>query len=385
MKIVYFSKSNIPSRAANSLHVMKMCQAFAHNSHDVWFCVLMDTIQKTYTKKDIFAYYGVKDCFHLLSIPVFPDKGKKLRFLLSHLLSIPYLLNVLRKIKPDIVYGRDIFSCYIAARFGYPVIAESHFPLWHGKVASFAFARLRKHRNFRRLIVISEALKKEYLRHYSDLSPDKIIVAHDGADPVMTDNVGSPKIIASETLNVGYVGHLYEGKGVEVIAAIASEMPDITFHIIGGLEGDIRKWKKRIDVHNVRFHGFVRQENLPGYLEALDVCLLPNQYKVLAHGADHSSNVKNISLFTSPLKMFEYMAYGKAIIASDLPVLREVLTDDVAILVKPDAYSEWIAAINAFRDASLRNRKGTMAQQVFLNEYTWAKRADSVLENIKER
>ncbi len=380
MKVLYFSKTDIPSRTANSLHVMKMCQAFAQNRHDVCFGVLAEKERKQTSDSDIFHYYAVRDCFKIRKISVFSDNGSKIRFLFSHLFVILPLLRVLKKIRPDIVYGRDIFSCYVAACAGYPVIAESHFPLWHGRVASFAFTRLIRRNEFIRLVVISDALRKEYLRQYPELSAEQITVAHDGADPAVTIDSLNPFSGRAGTLQVGYIGHLYDGKGVEVIAAIAPQLKDVDFHIIGGLEEDIRKWKKRIKETNVIFHGFIQQENLPVYLNALDVCLLPNQYKVLAHGADSSRKTKNISLFTSPLKMFEYMSYGKAIIASDLPVLREVLNEDIAILVNPDDYPGWITAIDRFRNGRRRKTMGMAAQRIFLEKYTWQKRAVQVLE-----
>jgi len=358
---------------------MKMCQAFAQNQHDVCFGILTEKKQNQASDSDIFHHYAVRDCFKIRHIPVYPDNGKKLRFLFSHLFVIPYLLNTLRKIRPDIVYGRDIFSCYVAACAGYPVIAESHFPLWHGKVASVAFTRLIKRKEFKRLVVISEALRKVYLKQYPELSSEQITVAHDGADPAATTETSNLFSGSLEKLQVGYIGHLYPGKGVEVIAAIASRLKDVDFHIIGGLEEDIRKWKGKIMEKNVVFHGFIQQDKLPAYLHGLDVCLLPNQYKVLAHGADPARATKNISQFTSPLKMFEYMAYGKAIIASDLPVLREVLHEDVAILVKPDDYSGWIIAIDRFRDVGMRKKMGMEAQRLFLKKYTWQKRAGLVL------
>lgn len=383
MKIVYLAKTSLPSRTANSLHVMKMCQAFAKNGHEVWLCVLNENSCNDYSDEEIFSYYAVDNVFHLLQVPVFPDQGSKFRFLLSHLCLIPGIVKKLREIQPDIVYGRDIFSCYIAACAGEMVVAESHFPLWSGTVASLAFNRLVKSTKFLGLVVISEALKKAYLQYYPNLAPRSVLVAHDGADAVENRKINNLDLGRQGYLQVGYIGHLYKGKGVEVIAEIAPRMPEIDFHIIGGLESDIELWKKRIKENNVVFHGFVQQQNLPDYLNALDVCLLPNQKKVFAYGADSNNKEKNISLFTSPLKMFEYMAYGKAIIASDLPVLKEVLTDDVAILVQPEDYSGWIAAINEFRDAGERNKKGTMAQQLFLREYTWTKRADSVLKNTR--
>lgn len=380
MKVLYFSKTDIPSRTANSLHVMKMCQAFAQNRHDVCFGVLTEKKENQTADSDILHYYAVRDCFKIKHILVFPDNGSRIRFLFSHLFIILPLLRVLKKIRPNIVYSRDIFSCYVAACAGYPVIAESHFPLWHGKVASFAFTRLIRRNEFIRLVVISEALRKVYLKQYPELSSEQITVAHDGANPAVTINSLNPFSGKTGTLHVGYIGHLYDGKGVEVIAAIAPQLKDVDFHIIGGLEEDIKKWKKRIKETNVIFYGFIQQENLPAYLDGLDVCLLPNQYKVMAHGADSSRLTKNISQFTSPLKMFEYMAYGKAIIASDLPVLREVLNEDIAILVKPDDYPGWVTAIDRLRDGRKRKEIGMAAQRVFLQKYTWQKRATLVLQ-----
>ncbi len=380
MKLLYLAKTAIPARTANSLHVMKMCQAFANNGHDVWLNVLSEKQADSVASPDVFQFYNVDTCFRIVATRLFPDNGNKLRFLLSHFLVIPYLIRTLREVKPDLVYGRDIFSCYVAACFGYNVIAESHFPLWHGKVAAFAFKGLQKKATFKKLIVISEALRRVYLDYYSGLSPEHVLVAHDGSDPVDGDGVVEKKFCeASDRLQVGYVGHLYKGKGVEVIAAIAPQMHNVDFHIIGGLDEDIKNWKQRITTDNVTFHGFVQQGELPAYISGLDVCLLPNQYKVLAHGADPAKITKNISLFTSPLKMFEYMAYGKAIIASDLPVLREVLNGDIAILVKPDDYHGWIDAINSLQDENLRTTLGNTAREVFLKKYTWQKRAESVL------
>ncbi len=384
MKVLYLSKTDIPSRTANSLHVMKMCQAFAQNRHEVCFGVLTEQRQDTVQDAEIFQHYAVRDCFAIQYIPVYPDKGKKIRFLLSHLFVIPYLLNILRKIRPDVVYGRDIFSCYVAACAGYPVIAESHFPLWHGKVASFAFTRLIKRKEFKRLVVISEALRKVYLKQFPELSPEQVVVAHDGADPAIATETAHPFSGSPERLQAGYIGHLYPGKGVEVVAAIAPRMPDVDFHIIGGLEEDIQKWKGVIKEKNVVFHGFIQQENLPDYLHGLDVCLLPNQYTVLAHGADPGKSTKNISRFTSPLKMFEYMAYGKAIVASDLPVLREVLHEEIALLVKPDDYSGWVTAISRLGDSTLRDKLGLEAQRLFLEKYSWQKRAAMVLQGAVE-
>lgn len=177
-----------------------------------------------------------------------------------------------------------------------------------------------------------------------------------------------------DNLRVGYVGHLYKGKGVEVIASIAGKVSeDIEFHIIGGLEKDINLWKEKINSKNVFFYGFVSQKEVSGYINALDVCLLPNQKIVMTHRA--GINGTNISGFISPLKMLEYMAHKKVIACSDISVLREVLNEENAILVDPENAKEWIEAIERFRDDRLRDSLAQSVYSDFMQKYRWEQRA----------
>ncbi|MCK7516000.1 MAG: glycosyltransferase [Desulfobacterales bacterium] len=175
-------------------------------------------------------------------------------------------------------------------------------------------------------------------------------------------------------LKVGYVGHLYKGKGMEIIEKIAPKLPDIDFHIIGGLEEDINYWKARNNYPNLIFHGFIEQGQVSKYINSLDICLLPNQKKVLV------GNNINIGDYTSPLKMFDYMAHKKAIIASDLPVLREVLNEENAVLIAPDNVEGWIQAIEKLKDEKLREKLANKAYNDFIEKYTWEKRVQVIIE-----
>ena len=381
MKILYLSKTVVPARTANSIHVMKMCQAFAKNGHEVWLLNLNEDYKK-YSIKDIFGYYHIERCFDIVVIPIMADRGSRVRLLISSLSSIPSLLKAYNQIRPDLVYGRDVFSCCVAAWVGFPVAVESHFLLWNGLLSAFAFRVLYKKKTFRRIFLITDALKQAYLANYKELGYDRIAVLPDGADPVDESTKKKESLGRSGKIQVGYIGHLYNGKGMEVIQEIAPRMPEADFHIVGGLEKDIKRWKKRIADKNVTFHGFISQKRLSAYFNAMDVCLLPIQYQVLSYGANSKKKLNNISPFTSPLKMFEYMAHGKAIVASDLPVLREVLTENVAIFVTPDDYSGWVKAIDTLSDTKMRERLGENAKQLFLKKYTWKKRAENVLANL---
>ena len=169
---------------------------------------------------------------------------------------------------------------------------------------------------------------------------------------------------------------------MEIINGISNKLDsDIEIHIVGGLEKDIGYWKDKIKSKNVYFYGFIPHENVSDYINALDVCLLPNQKIVYAHGSDLSNSKTNISSFTSPLKLFEYMSHKKPIIASDLPVIREVLDEKNSILVKCDDINLWIKTIQKLKNPKLRELISNQALTDFSN-YTWKKRAFLVIKSI---
>jgi len=94
-----------------------------------------------------------------------------------------------------------------------------------------------------------------------------------------------------------------------------------------------------------------------------------------------SSGSMDVSRWMSPLKIFEYMSAGKAILCSDLPVLKEVLTHDRnAWLCTPDRPGEWVEALEHLRDEpGVRRRLGAQARKDFEAKYTWEARAKNVL------
>lgn len=372
MKIVYISNSIIPSRTANSIHVMKMCQAFADNGHEV--VLLAPNRYKEYENgvDDVYEYYGVRKNFKIQKFYYKYMKGKVFFQLFS-------ILKILQKIQPELVYGRYTPGCLISSIFNYKTIFESHSPIWHsGFLDKFSFEIMKKMPSFKKLVVISNALKNMYLENRY-LINDKIQVAHDGADEVIDFENKVELLGDKNSLKVGYVGHLYKGKGIEVIASIADKVSEgIEFHIVGGLEKDIQFWKERINSKNVFFYGFVPQKEVGGYINALDVCLLPNQKVVLPHGAKDNSH--NISDFTSPLKMFEYMAHKKAIVCSDIQVLREVLNEENSILVDPENAKEWIEAIERLKDNETRDYIACKSYDNFLKYYRWKERAVNVVK-----
>ena len=374
MKILYISKSIIPSRTANSIHVMKMCQAFADNGHEV--VLLAPDVKNHYEKdiEDIYEYYGTRKNFNIKKL--YHPNQKFGAFLYT--LAIFFYLFINKKF--DLVYGRFLHGVYVATWLNNKVIYESHAPTFDKKNHRLiVFKNLIKSKYFIKMVVISEALKNMYLEK-KYLSNTKIQIAHDGADEVVNFDRKIELLGHKENLKVGYVGHLYKGKGMEVIASLANKLDDdMEIHIIGGLEKDIKFWKSKINSKNIFFYGFIPHKEVSSYINALDVCLLPNQKIVLAHGSESSKEFMNISDFTSPLKLFEYMSHRKPIIASDLAVIREVLNEKNSILLKCDDIDLWINSIKNLKNLKNRDLIANQALSDFYN-YSWKNRALLVLK-----
>jgi len=375
MKILYIADSSIPSKTANSIQVMKMCQAFAGCSNIVRLLIPYAHLGQRIEKKvnDVYSYYSVNKIFSVSRVlwPWFDKRGIIFGFLCG---------IMARFIRTDIVYSRSLYGSWFASIFGLKVVFEMHASVKDGRgLAKFIFGLLSQSKNLIGVVVISNALKKIVQNR---LKKKKILVCHDGADLIRSQTSFLEEIRTkyqlNEKTNVGYIGHLYPGKGVENIILIARELKDLKFNVFGGYDSEINRLKK-ISGHNVYFHGYVPYFEVGNIIQSFDILLLPAQKIVTPYGGKG-----NISEFMSPLKLFEYMAAGKSIIASNLPVLREVLTDGHnALLVGPDSIDEWKCAIRKLiRDSALRCRLGEQAKSDFERKYTWEKRAQKIVAFI---
>ena len=374
MRIHYLSSSYLPSRAANSLHVIKMCGALARAGHEV---MLHAMAAGSETDADIFSYYGAAQSFGLRLYPwsQFPAAVR-----LAALQAGWAARNA------DLVLARNLLAAPVACMLGAPVIYEAHIPVSQNPLARRVFAWMIDQPNFLRLVVITHSLKAWFVENYPSLA-EKIVVLPDAADPVPPHVPPYEFPSALERLQVGYVGHLYDGKGMEVISALPALCPWADFSIVGGMDADVQRWRQAVgQFPNIRFFGHRLHGETLAFLAAFDVVLLPNQRIVrAAQVGKQGGQPLDIGEWTSPLKMFEYMAAGKAIVASDLPVLREVLRDnDNALLCppdRPDIWAEKLAALN--QDVSLRKRLAASALSDFERSYSWDKRAGLLLDAVQ--
>ncbi len=383
MRIHYLASSTLISDSANAVHVMKMAESLTELGHQVTLHGLKGEGE---SDEAVFHYYGIDparhfqlkrhDQAHLWLCRILMNLKKHLPvFKIGGLISLIYGHIALKpqvKTEADIAFARNMYWLH-ALRKNVPFIYETHSPpqsFIHRAIEKSLFASPQ----CMGIVVISDKLKEIYLQAFPDIE-DKIIVAHDAAEnPVNADNA-IKSVLDRPVQNIGYVGHVYQGRGIDIIIEMAKALPAYRFHIVGG-RADLVEELKALSPDNMIYHGHRPYEELTEFYKTFDVVLAPYQKKVAVHG-----NVGDTSQYMSPLKIFEYMAWGLPIICSDLPVLREVLTDQKnALLVEPDSPQDWINALKSLgENQTLKKDLSMTTRNEFLAKYTWTSRARAIL------
>jgi glycosyltransferase involved in cell wall biosynthesis len=350
---------------------MRMCAALGRAGHEVEL-ICKDSSETTATGLDDFAFYGVEPTFKIRKLARPRARGGGL--LLSAELTRVLLA---RRGSVDLVFGRDPMGALLAAELRMPLIIEWH-ELPRPFLQRWMLHRLAHHSSVRGLISISEALRVDLAEANMLPKLRPVIVAHDAADLP-----GKPAARAgarSERPRIGYVGSLYEGRGIDLIVELATRMPEIDVALVGGTVADQERWRARGLPANLELVGFVPPAQLAAQYSSFDVLLLPHPKTNVA-----AATGGDISKWTSPLKMFEYMASNVPIIASDLPVLGEVLHDGRNALIAPAGQVDaWIAAIRRLcADRPLGTALAACALEDLRRDYTWDARVRKILGKLK--
>ena len=370
LKIAYIVNSQIPSRTANSVNVMNMCQAFAqHDSH----IALFYPVRSSESDQNPFDFYGIMNRFDLCRIRINGDFKRELRFLYK-------AIKIAKKKEFDYIYVRELNALLWAHVLKISAVIELH-GLPQTILNYFCLHYLKSSSMVSTISVISNALKKKYIS--LGVPARKMKVLPDAAD---TEKITYRPAIRKrgDVFTVGYAGHLYRGRGMDIIFKIAQALSSIRFIILGGNENDIRYWKDNSAKHNltnVVFKGFIPNDRLAEYFLDIDIFLMPYQRKVSISG-----NRGNTADFMSPMKMFEYMASGSPIISSDLPVLREVLENGRnALLVPCDNVRQWVQAIKRLQgDEKLYKVLAENARHDVEQTYNWKNRVSRIIEQLEQ-
>jgi glycosyltransferase involved in cell wall biosynthesis len=270
-----------------------------------------------------------------------------------------------------VIYARDELTAWLVALVGKKVVYEAHN---FSSRRRWIYNKLRK--SGVRLIVITKTLKEEFIN--SGWMEERVLVAADGVD-IDKFNLSITQEQAREKLGIPlnkkiilYSGHLFGWKGVDIMAKAASGFPNACFIFVGGSGKEVDGFRNKYsNTDNIKIINQQPHQSIPYFLKAADVLVLPN------------SKQQSISrLYTSPLKMFEYMSSKRPIVASNLPSLREILNEGNSILVESDNSEALKVGIERLlSDKQLADRLSSQAFED-VQEFTWQKRAKKILEFI---
>ncbi len=357
MKLTYLAASTLPSQGADAVHVMNMCKALAENGIDVTLIA-----RKSKSSQNIFEYYGIKE--NLFKIHLVKRPNIKILGGFIYGWRVAKVYNILSK--PDAIYARSMHALERINPKKIPFAFESHW-VPTNKIYYLWQKKWLYKENLVAFIFISKGLKNIYNQLFPN-SINKFKILHDAC------NIPNykPEAKKNKRLQVGYVGSFFKGNGYDLIPEMAKKMPDVDFHIVGGKGKILTQLKKTYKLPNLKFYGHIPYKYLPKIYSNLDVMLSPYQ-----------NDLPHIN-WVSPMKLFEYMSYKKAIITSDFPVIREVLNEKNSILVKADDIDAWCKAINKLKDEKLRKQLSDNAYKLFMDKYTWDHRAKEIINLFNE-
>lgn len=379
MDILYVLNNRFPTIKAYGLQVAKTCEGLKKAGARVRLIVPIRKRHREIKGIDPFTLYGVKERFRIIKLPSLDFSwlhldNKFFFFVQQTTFAALAMLYIIFSGKRGTLYSRDQFALYILSFIRGGSFWEVHtFP---EHIRSGLYKRLLQ--KLSGIVVISEGLKRKFLE--AGYPSEKILVAPDAIDqeefeiPETSEQARDKLNLPLDKKIVMYVGHLFEWKGADVLVKAAAHLgPDVRVVVGGGTEQDVARLKKMDHSGKVRFEGFVQFYDLPLYLRAADILVLPNK-----KDGDISE------FYTSPLKLFAYMAAGKPIIASDLPSLREVVNEESVFFVRPndpEALANEIAEV--LGNPSEADRRAANARRA-VEPHSWKQRGERIKEFIEQ-
>lgn len=390
MKLIYIANARMPTEKAHGIQIMKMCEAFSKSKVPSTLrfrrtgasqkskVELLVPWRFNHIKKDTFDYYGIKKNFRIKKLPcvdLIPLDFilKNLAFWIQAISFLIFAKIYLLFKKYDILYTREQFTGLFFKNFVLEIHSLSkRIKPFHKKI----WKRAKK------LIVLTSFIKKGLTE--VGISGNKILVASDGVDMDKFDIEISKKEarqklrLPQDKKLIGYVGMLRTvgmEKGIDVLIKSLNFFDgEVELVIVGGSRADIKLYKdlvKKLGLSDkILFMGKVGHSVIPIYLKSFDVLAAPFPKN------------KHYEFYMSPLKIFEYMAAKRLIVASDLPSIREILNEKNAVLVKPDDPEKLAESIQRIlQNQDLADKISNEAFQDVQN-YTWSKRAKRILNFI---
>lgn len=397
-RLVYIANARLPTEKAHGYQICKMCEAFAHNGVAVRLLYpYRRQLNPGLRGQSVFACYGVPPVFEVRTLPnldvvplnlVIPDKVFMPVFFAHALLWGLYSVLAARREKADLYYTRDSAVAFWLVRLGLPTVYEVH--VVPKRAQRGLLHRIARHPALRLVVVLTSFIKERVVEMGFPI--EKVVVLPDGVDlSLFVDLPGREECrgclgLPQDRLIIGYIGRfrtLEMEKGIPELVQAMAYLPSLNgkeplLLCVGGPMDAVPAYlnlarRYGVPVHNLRFVDRVSNREVPFWIRTFDVAVAP------------FPNSEHYAYFMSPLKLFEYMAAGVPIVATDLPSLREVLRHgENAWLVEPGDPKALVKGISRLlHDVTLSSRIANQAQQA-ATKYTWKHRASTILNHVRQ-
>lgn len=374
MRLIYISQGNIPSKWAHTFQAMKMAEAFGQLASDFRLVTQMHWRHLFRGRFPFEQWYGIRRPFRVVRLirrgfsPA--EFYEQIRFPAFDSAAVSYCLRR----RPDLVYTRSEPAGKLLVEAGLPTVIETH--THEGHWVFPLVLSVKDAPNLKGIVTISEVLRGQLIE--AGVPMEKVLVLADAVDTEAFAALPSKaelrrKLCLPQSADIAlYCGHLYPDRGIEDILQAASELPDVQFVFVGGWDKDVAERRTQSQrLANVSFLGFARQALVPLFLSAADVLLAP--YPATCPTAQ----------WMSPLKLFESMASGTPIIASDLAALRLHVTHGRnAWLVPPGDSASLARSIRRVLALPDRGRSMADAARADVAALTWCNRAQTILDGV---
>ena len=367
-KLIYIANIRLPTEKAHGIQIMKTCESLARQGVQV---ELLVPRRHNTIVTDPFEYYGVERNFTITRLRCIDFLVWKFFkwfsfWLETFTFTVAVRLFLIGKKAPR--HTRDLLPALVLPA---PVFYEIH-----TVPERVTWLHRRAWQRAKGIVVISDGIKQALVRQ--GVEGKKILIARDAVDIEQFQIADTPAECRSklhlpeQQKIVVYTGHLYEWKGAGILAEAALLLPaDIHVYIVGGTTEDVEKFRQKCRSPNLHIVGWQEHRLMPFWNRAADVVVLPN-----------SAKEKIGALYTSPLKLFEYMASGTSMVVADLPAMREVVQEGEAVFFKPNDSRALAGAIHSIFSNLAERREAAKKVQEGVGQYSWEARADRIRKFI---
>jgi glycosyltransferase involved in cell wall biosynthesis len=381
VRIAYATNVRLPSERAHGHQIAQVCDALAALGHDV---TLLAPYRRNTVTQDYWSYYDADKRVKLTHLGSFDPIGSPLPGV-TKLWTLNWMLRGALSKLPlqqdfDLLYTRSPALLPALLGSGVPVVLELHqLPRLNKK------AFIRNCNGCARVACLTSSMKESLIAWGVDSA--KVIAEGDAVDLKRFGAVPSVRTgsaVAKDRLVVGYVGRLKTlgmEKGVGVLLqalALLKQEGGFFGLVVGGPETDRKEYETQakalgLTSQDVHFTGAVDAKEVPAMLGMCDILAMP--FPDLPHYRHHMS----------PLKMFEYMAADRPLVTSDLPTVRDVLSEKTAVFCEPGSAQSLADALRWIAAHGDEAKARAKAARALVEHHTWEERMKRVLADITPR